>query len=271
MTFDFNNARTAVKGYEEYANSIKIPEVTNLDESASIQSVTDTETVMRLYGRIFPYDGYINAEEVAELMADVATPNLRVRIHSEGGSLGEAMAIINLLRQYPGRLTTQVDGLALSAGAMIFMAGADRLMPKNMGVAMVHLTQLFPFIGGNRHELMESTERMFKIMEMMDSQLVDMADGVMNLERDAVEEAFAETTFYSPQEAVDVGMATALYEASGDSSETEPEMTNSLRGKLVNMAGERITNLLPKAVPEIPGADQFRGMAGAIFKETMHV
>jgi ATP-dependent protease ClpP protease subunit len=59
-----------------------------------------------------------------------------LRINSEGGAVGEALAIYNLLKGR-GNITTYIDGYACSAASFIALAG-DRIIAPRSSIIMIH-------------------------------------------------------------------------------------------------------------------------------------
>lgn len=51
--------------------------------------------------------------------------DVTVNINSPGGDMFEGLAIYNLLREYQGKVTVKVLGIAASAASVIAMAGDD--------------------------------------------------------------------------------------------------------------------------------------------------
>jgi ATP-dependent Clp protease protease subunit len=68
-------------------------------------------------------------------LGDVGT--LRVNIASDGGDISAGYAVFNLLASHPARKVMTVDSLAASMASVIFMAGDERIMPKN-AFLMIH-------------------------------------------------------------------------------------------------------------------------------------
>ncbi|NLB74696.1 MAG: Clp protease ClpP, partial [Firmicutes bacterium] len=60
-----------------------------------------------------------------------------VKIHSPGGDCFAAAQIYNMLKEYPGKVSVHVDGLAASAASVITMAG-DEVCVSPLSVIMVH-------------------------------------------------------------------------------------------------------------------------------------
>lgn len=60
-----------------------------------------------------------------------------VHVNSGGGDVFAALAIVNTLKAYPGKVTVTVDGLAASAASLILMAGDAVTMAEN-ALIMIH-------------------------------------------------------------------------------------------------------------------------------------
>ena len=132
------------------------------------------EAVLRLYGPIGPWEGQIGAENVARELAKVEAKTLRVRIQSPGGSAAEGLAIYQQLRDWPGPLVTQVDGVAASAAALVFLAGEERQVPKSGALLMVHEAWLAMIVAGTKVKFRAATEQAVKLLEALDSEIAAM-------------------------------------------------------------------------------------------------
>lgn len=84
-----------------------------------------------------PIDG-LTEEQTLRVLAslDRAAP-LLLRLNSDGGSVQAGVAIFNALRGWPGGLTVEIDGWALSIASLILMAGTVRRIHPT-GAVMVH-------------------------------------------------------------------------------------------------------------------------------------
>jgi len=63
--------------------------------------------------------------------------DITVWIHSHGGDVHAAAQMYNLLREYPGKVTVQIDGVAASAASVIAMAG-DRVLMSPVSYMVIH-------------------------------------------------------------------------------------------------------------------------------------
>ena len=82
---------------------------------------------------------------------------ITARFHSRGGAIWDAFPIANMI-QNRGNITGIIDGVALSAAAIIFNACAKRIMPK-LGMQMIHETRAPANTTANGHEDLAETLR----------------------------------------------------------------------------------------------------------------
>ena len=80
---------------------------------------------------------------------------IRIDINSPGGDVFEAFAIYNALKEYPGRITARVVGLAASAAADLFF-GADEREAFTHSAVMYH--RAWTFAIGNAEDLKAEAE-----------------------------------------------------------------------------------------------------------------
>jgi ATP-dependent protease ClpP protease subunit len=86
-------------------------------------------------GFVIDGEGFLSIE-IIEALAEM-DGDIRVRINSPGGIAADGIAVYNALRAHDGRITTIIDGQALSAGAIVAMGGDDRLIGLG-GAMMIH-------------------------------------------------------------------------------------------------------------------------------------
>src|ERR1044071_80413 len=132
---------------------------------------------------------------------------LEVRIHSPGGSVGDALDIYNALRER-GNVTCINDGYALSAASVILCAGKS-VVPKT-SVTMLHL----PLTGteGNRDEHQKTIEMLDKVGGAICEAYMEKTGKT----KDEIMVAMQKETWLTGQEAVDFGIADELKEDDGD-------------------------------------------------------
>jgi ATP-dependent protease ClpP protease subunit len=84
---------------------------------------------------------------------------VRVRISSEGGAVGDALAIYNLLRERGDTVTTMVDGYALSSASIIALGGHRVIVPAS-SIMMIH--EPWSMTVGDEEDHLKSAEMLAK-------------------------------------------------------------------------------------------------------------
>jgi|GEM_PF-6577735 len=79
----------------------------------------------------------VTAENINNSLTQLGARDVVVKINSPGGDAFEGVAIYNLLRAHPGRVTAQVLGISASAASIITMA-ADRIEMARNSQLMIH-------------------------------------------------------------------------------------------------------------------------------------
>ena len=84
-------------------------------------------------------DGEIDVLALATLRADLAAgaDDITVWINSPGGDVHSAAQMYTALREYPGKVTVQIDSQTASAASVIAMAG-DRVLMSPVSYIVIH-------------------------------------------------------------------------------------------------------------------------------------
>lgn len=93
-------------------------------------------------------DEYTPAMFKKELNA--ASGSVTIWINSYGGDVYAAAQIYNMIRDYPGKVTIKIDGIAASAASVIAMAG-DEVLMSPVSTMMIH--NPWTFAAGDEHDL----------------------------------------------------------------------------------------------------------------------
>ena len=125
--------------------------------------------VINIYGNIgydwWSGDGITANWFAREFDAALASgEDIEIRINSPGGSVFEGIAIYNKIASNNEKVTTVVDGIAYSMGAIIAMAGKQRKAMKN---ATVMLHNVSGGAYGNANDLRGALEMMEKLDDAM--------------------------------------------------------------------------------------------------------
>lgn len=135
---------------------------------------------------------------------------LRVEINSPGGDVFAGLGMYNMLRAWAseeGRtLVTRVTGLAASMASVLALAGDRREMPANT-FAMVHSPS--SLVWGTADEMREHADTLDKIKASMKAIYMER----MGVDEAKVTEILAKETWFSAEEAKELGFATDVTDA----------------------------------------------------------
>lgn len=97
--------------------------------------------------------GGFTAKRTAAALRAIGKRDVTVNINSPGGDMFEGLAIYNILREHPAKVSVKVMGIAASAASIIAMAGDDVRMGSG-SVLMIH--NAWGLVIGNRHDFADS-------------------------------------------------------------------------------------------------------------------
>jgi len=99
----------------------------------------------------------VTAKRIGAALRAIGQQDVTVNVNSPGGDFFEGVAIYNLLREHPAKVTVQVMGLAASAASVIAMAG-DEILMGDGAFLMIH--NAWAVAIGNRHDMAEASKRL---------------------------------------------------------------------------------------------------------------
>src|ERR1700750_744638 len=127
-----------------------------------------------------------------------AGQDVDVHISSVGGSAFDAIAIYDLLKKYPGNVTTYIDALAASAGSIVAMGGKNIVMSK-YALLMIHKPMVGS--GGNADELLKDVQ----MLNIVQSRLAQIYMDKTGLDEVTVNSLINAVTWLSADQALDLG------------------------------------------------------------------
>ncbi|MBS4495369.1 Clp protease ClpP [Cronobacter sakazakii] len=148
----------------------------------------------------------VTASRIAGALRSLNGADVTVNINSPGGDMFEGLAIYNLLREYDGKVTVKVLGLAASAASIIAMAG-DEVQIGRGAFLMIHNCWVYAM--GNRHDLAQIAAD----MAPFDKAMSDIYQARSGLDADTVDKMMDGETYIGGSEAVEKGFADSLLSA----------------------------------------------------------
>lgn len=140
------------------------PDETMVEFNADLRAAKDDgDTTISIYGPIGrdPFANIDNSENrIHAALRSIGKRDVTVNINSPGGNFLSGLAIYNLLRAHPAKVTVNVLAMAGSAASIIAMAGDDIAMADGSFI-MVHKASAL--IMGNEHDAKDAAELLAEV------------------------------------------------------------------------------------------------------------
>jgi ATP-dependent Clp protease protease subunit len=142
--------------------------------------------------------GNLSSSYLQYQLETAAGQDVDVHISSAGGSAFDAIAIYDLLKKYPGNVTTYIDALAASAASIVAMAG-KRIVMSKYALLMIHKPMVGS--GGNADELLKDVQ----LLNVVQSRLAQIYMDKTGLDNITVNSLINAVTWLSADQALDLG------------------------------------------------------------------
>lgn len=183
-----------------------------------------------LYGDISEtswYDDSVTPKQFAQDLRDLGPVNeINVHINSGGGDVFAGIAIYNQLRANPATVNVVVDGLAASIASIIAMAGDTITMPTG-SMMMIHNPASCIWGAYTSDDFRGLADR----LDTIKNTLLDVYQSKSCKSRDEIAQLMDDETWYSPEDALAAGFATATDAAKSFSIELDKNclISNGIR------------------------------------------
>ena len=154
--------------------------------------------------------------------------DISVWINSPGGCVFAAAQIYNMLKNYSGKVTVKIDGLAASAASVIAMAG-DEVMMSPVSMLMVHNPATVAI--GDSKEMQKAIEMLDEVKES----IINAYELKTGLSRARISHLMDSESWFNAKKAVELGFADKIMfsdESHGEEIEavmfSRQAVTNSL-------------------------------------------
>lgn len=213
----------------------------------------DTITIFDVIGEDFWTGGGFTAKRMAAALRSIGAKPVTVKVNSPGGSMFEGIAIYNLLREHPAKVTVDVMGWAASAASIIAMA-ADEIRMGLGTFVMIH--KAWGMAVGNQDDFTEAAQ----LFGTFDSAIADIYEARTGQKRDDILAMMKAETFLGPTEAIEKGFADTVDEGLSASEASASANDNPIQARRSIEAGlaksghsrqqraEMIQNLLNSSV-----------------------
>lgn len=152
-----------------------------------------------IYGVIGSPEDKLDARTVASQIRAASGP-LTLRINSPGGYVMEGLAIVAAIREYRGKVTAIVDGLAASMGSVI-AAACDECLMAEASMIMIH--NPWEVAMGDAPELRAAADKLDRLGE----QMIGIYAKRTGLTTEALRSMLDAETWLSADQAIEMGFA----------------------------------------------------------------
>lgn len=144
---------------------------------------------------------------------DSMTGDVHLRINSPGGDVFAGIAMAQRIREYKGNVIAHIDGYAASAASLLPLACSNIIMAPQ-AMLMIHCA--WTWAVGNSEDLIETAD----LLEKIDGQLAEGYATKGNKTSAEFSAMMAQETWFTPQEAIDVGLCDEIAPERADAGAT---------------------------------------------------
>lgn len=183
----------------------------------------------------------VTPENFKAQLNDVSTPNICVRINSNGGSIDAANAICVAIREAKAKgkkVTCKIDGVCASAAVQIALSCDDRQMYDG-AIMMIHDPMSLCYGYYNAGELSKTIEALNKYKDT----IINQYEKETNLSREECSKLMEETTYMTADEAVEKGFVHSIM-----FEQSEEDALNNIDYGVINCANNSIPDAIKKKI-----------------------
>ena len=161
--------------------------------------------------------------------------NITVWINSPGGDCVAAAQIYNMLREYDGKVTVKIDGIAASAASVIAMAG-DMVLMSPVSMMMIHNPMTIAF--GDSGEM----QRAIDMLSSVKDSIINAYELKTGLSRTKLAHLMDTETWMDAGKAVELGFADDIIKRNSGADDVEMPQVSMLYSKtaVVNSLMDKI-------------------------------
>lgn len=155
------------------------------------QENKDGERTLYLDGTIAEYSWFDDDVTPAQFRDELlsGTGPVTIWINSPGGDVFAAAQIYNMIREYKGKVTVKIDGIAASAASVIAMAGDEVLMSP---VSMMMIHNPWTWAAGDANEL----EKVISQLEAVKETIINAYQLKTGLDRKELSKLMDDETYF---------------------------------------------------------------------------
>lgn len=176
---------------------------------------------------VYDFLGYpaISPKDVNKILNELAGKPLTIKINSYGGNAWSGSTIYTSLKDYKGKVTVKIDGLAASAASVIAMGG-DKILMSPTAQMMIHNAS--STISGDYRDMEKGVDFLKNVNDALSNAYMVKS----GMDKETLLGLMDKETWLTVQEAIDYGLVDEMMFA--DEMAT-PNVTNMLKTNAQNM------------------------------------
>lgn len=183
------------------------------------------ERVLRING-VIAEESWLDDEITPAVFAselNAGSGPVTIWLNSPGGDVVAAARIYNMLLDYPGKVTVNIDGIAASAASVIAMAASTVAMSP---VSMLMIHNPVTLAMGDKTEL----SRALDMLESVKDSIINAYQLKTGLSRAKLSKLMDMETWMDATAAIDLGFANEILTSKQAPKDDEPDKTNPDKG-----------------------------------------
>lgn len=205
-----------------------------------------------IFGDIVPFEclpGDVSSAGIVEELKGLDVDVIDVHINSCGGAVQEGWGIYTALLNHPAKIITHGEGFVASAALYPFLAGDERYA-STLSAYFFH--QVMSGASGYSKDLRAAADELDVLTEIGIQAFVERA----GMDADTVRQLMEQETWLTPEQALDMGLATGLEQDAG------PAFAQSVRKHVI----QKVTAPAAPAGPQTPPPPPQRRSIMQMFK-----
>lgn len=210
------------------------PELLTVDSGSGVFEIHFNDMIDDWFG--------ISSAMIVEALIVADGRDVLVHLNSPGGLVTEGLSIHSTFKQYGGKVTMRVEGLAASAASFVMLAADEILIEPN---AMIMIHDALNVTVGPASEHRKTAD----LLDKVSNNIASMYAAKAGTEAGQWREAMLAETWYIGTEAVDAGLVDSVT----DTDTAEEESTASARWSGVFASAPRRAAPVALVNPTVPG------------------
>lgn len=174
-------------------------------------------------------------DSVKASLQGISAKDLIINISSLGGDVNHALAIHDMIKMHPAKVTVKITGFTASSGTIVAMA-ADEVQMSDNALFLVH--NAWTGVQGNQHDLREMADELAKV----DDRIINIYAKKTGKRKDSIHNLMKEEKWIDASEAKDFGFIDTTFEPIAMAASIGHKINDSDLPTINNILMSKITN-----------------------------